>query len=122
MKNVDYGKLLPAYGRDYKTAKGATASLLAGKDWIISSMFHPNCLKPINLEQIQQDGVGKVALRYDRRSKVCFVAIPKAKLKTDTLLAPGSRQPASASNESQRLDQLAERLDRGFTSLLTSKQ
>lgn len=74
----NYGDLLPAYGRDYKTAKDAKASFLANQDWIISSVQHPYCDKPINLSQIQSDKVKQVILRFDNQRKITAVKIPQA--------------------------------------------
>ena len=73
---TNYGDLLPAYGRDYKTAKEAKEAFLAGKDWIISSIMHPYSGKPVNLPQIKEDGVTSVMLRFCGQRKVTNVKIP----------------------------------------------
>lgn len=70
----NYGDLLPAY-RDYKTAKEAKSAFLEGKDWIISSMFHPECGRYINIEDIKKDGVKTVILRFCQQRKITSVKL-----------------------------------------------
>lgn len=105
---MSYGDLLPAY-RDYKTAKEAKAAFLEGKDWIISSLFHPSAGKYINLEQIQEDHVTNVTLRFCSQTKITNVKIPK---KSATFKpSPEYNSDAQASAESQRADVLSDNLD-----------
>jgi hypothetical protein len=73
--STQFGDLLPAY-RDYKTAKEAKEALLANKDWRISSMFHPDCGRVLNLEQLQEAGVRSVVLRFCGQRKTSSVKIP----------------------------------------------
>ena len=44
--------VIPAYGRDYKTAKAAKADWAANLDFIIADHFHQYDGKPVNREQI----------------------------------------------------------------------
>lgn len=70
------GDLLPAYGRDYKTAKQAKEAFKAGEDWIISSMFHPYSGKSVNIDQLKQDpSVGSVFLRFCNKTKLISVKV-----------------------------------------------
>lgn len=105
---MSYGDLLPAY-RDYKTAKEAKAAFLEGKDWIISSLFHPSAGKYINLEQIQNSHVKSVILRFCNQTKITNVKIPP---KSDTLKPSTEYDKAcQASADSDRTDRLSDRLD-----------
>lgn len=106
---MSYGDLLPAY-RDYKTAKEAKAAFLAGKDWIISSLFNPDSGRYINLEQIQQDShVKSVILRFCNQTKITNVKIPKKSATRKP--SPEYNSAAQASAESQRADVLSDNLD-----------
>lgn len=71
------GDLLPAYGRDYKTAKEAKESFNRGDDWIISSMFHPNSGSYINITDIiNAGGKGKTfILRFSNKRKIASVRV-----------------------------------------------
>ena len=58
--------LIPAYGRDYKTAKRAKADYAAGKDFLITQFGHPYDGKPAN----RADMAGAtVTLRFDSLRK-----------------------------------------------------
>ena len=62
-------KVIPAYGRDYKSAKAAREDWNAGKDFIIADVLHPYAGKPINI----QDGAGVTHIRYSKMRKICTV-------------------------------------------------
>ena len=65
----------PAYGRDYKTAKGARASWEAGEDWIISQFFHPFDGKPVNKAQAGLEGLDEpITLRFCELRKVAVIS------------------------------------------------
>ncbi len=57
--------VLPAYGRDYKSAKTAKADWKAGKDFIIADMFNPYDGKPCSIN----DGF-PVTIRFNNLTKV----------------------------------------------------
>lgn len=70
--------LVPAYGRDYRSAKAAREAFEAGKDWLIATMFHKDCGRYCNLAGLQSDGkVSSVNLRYSNRRKLTVVSVPK---------------------------------------------
>ena len=56
--------VVPADGRDYKTAKAALADWKAGKDFIMSNLFHPSDGKRCSC----RDGM-TVMIRFDRERK-----------------------------------------------------
>jgi len=58
--------VVPAYGRDYKSAKSAKADWKAGKDFIINDFFSPYDGKPCSI----RDTKDQVMIRYDRLRKV----------------------------------------------------
>lgn len=62
--------LVPAYGRDYITAKAVKEHWEAGKDFQISNMFHPDDGRYINKE----DGRGqKFIIRFCKGTKTVAV-------------------------------------------------
>jgi hypothetical protein len=61
--------VVPAYGRDYKSAKAAKADWKAGKDFIINDFFSPYDGKPCSV----RDTKDQVMIRYDRLRKVTQV-------------------------------------------------
>lgn len=58
--------VVPAYGRDYKSAKEAKADWKAGKDFIINDFFSPYDGKPCSI----RDTKDQVLIRYDKLRKV----------------------------------------------------
>ena len=58
--------VVPAYGRDYKSAKSAKADWKAGKYFIINDFFSPYDGKPCSI----RDTKDQVMIRYDRLRKV----------------------------------------------------
>ena len=62
-------KVIPAYGRDYKSAKAAREDWNAGKDFIIAAAMHPFDGKYVS----QADNAGVTHIRYDKLTKVCAV-------------------------------------------------
>lgn len=65
-----YLTVIPAYGRDYKTAKAAKEDWQANKDFVIHSIGHPYDGKPINREQVTSE---KVTIRFCGLRKTCKV-------------------------------------------------
>ena len=64
-----YIELIPAYGRDYKSAKAARADWKANKDFVICCFGHPYDGKPINKSQAD-DTTDKYLLRFNNKTKV----------------------------------------------------
>lgn len=62
--------LLPAFGRDYTTAKAAKADFLANKDFIVADFFNPYDGKPVNREQLTGQ---TVTLRFHSKRKTTTV-------------------------------------------------
>jgi len=60
--------LIPAYGRDYKSAKAVKADWNAEKDFIIADMFNLYDGKPINKNDADRAGI-KVSIRYNKLTK-----------------------------------------------------
>ena len=60
--------VIPAYGRDYKSAKAAKQDWIDGKDFIICDMSHPYDGKPCSI----RDGL-KVFIRFDKDQKITTV-------------------------------------------------
>lgn len=68
-----YLTLVPAYGRDYKSAKAVKADWAEGKDFIIQDMSSPHDGRYIN----NADAKGlTVGIRYKRLTEVCFIKVP----------------------------------------------
>ncbi len=67
--------LLPAYGRDYKTAKDARVDFDADKDFIIADHFSKWDGKPVNKPQLVGDNYSEVTLRFCEQRKVCVVRL-----------------------------------------------
>lgn len=61
--------VIPAFGRDYKTAKDAKADWESGKDFIIQDMFSAFDGKPINKEQAD-DACMNIQIRFNRLTKI----------------------------------------------------
>ena len=59
--------VLPAYGRDYKTAKAVRADFEANKDFMICDMFSPDDGRYVNAEQLEIGDT--LAVRYDGKRK-----------------------------------------------------
>lgn len=70
--------VVPAYGRDYKTAKAASADWAQGKDFLVSNVFDPADGKPINLEDAQNAGLDQVTIRFHACAKLCVVKVKAA--------------------------------------------
>jgi hypothetical protein len=67
-----YTTLVPAYGRDYTSAKAVKADWDAGKDFVINDMSHKDDGRYINKADA---GVGKkYTIRFKRLMNVCVVS------------------------------------------------
>jgi hypothetical protein len=69
----NYSELVPAYGRDFKSAKLAKENFLSGKDWQLASVFEGGSYCGIADFLPGQ----AVLLRFDGLRKVCPVKIPQ---------------------------------------------
>ena len=76
----NYLSLLPAYGRDYRSAKDAKESFLSGKDWIDSASGSYCSVSDF------ASGV-TVNLRYKQLRSVAVVKVPKEKPKLFRVVA-----------------------------------
>ena len=70
-------ELVPAYGRDYKSAKAVKADFDANKDFLIVDLGSRYYGKPVNKQDLAIDGA-HVMIRYDRLRKVMAIKVPKA--------------------------------------------
>ena len=66
-------ELIPAYGRDYKSAAAVKAAWEEGKDFIIADMGNRWYGKPINKEGADEGKYGPVLVRYSGLRKLVIV-------------------------------------------------
>ena len=59
--------VIPAYGRDYRSAKAVAADFAANKDFLICDMFSPDDGRYINAEQLKPGDA--LSIRYARNTK-----------------------------------------------------
>lgn len=64
--------IIPAYGRDYKSAKAVRADWAAGKDFKICDMFDPDDGRYINNADAERTG-GRIMIRFDKLRKITEV-------------------------------------------------
>lgn len=69
--------LVPAFGRDYKSAKAVKADWDAGKDFLIAQYLHPYDGKYIN--KPQHPAGTTIQIRYDKRTKMCVINPPTSR-------------------------------------------
>lgn len=74
--------VVPAYGRDYRSAKAAVEDWDNGKDFAIPGGPYINNADAVNYGPQQQ--LKEVRIRYDKQRKVVVVKIPPSK-KPDNL-------------------------------------
>jgi hypothetical protein len=67
---MTYLTVIPAYGRDYRSAKLAKADWHDGKDFIIADLFNPYDGKPINKKDASNYNV---VIRFNRLTKTVNV-------------------------------------------------
>lgn len=67
--------VVPAYGRDYKSAKEVKAAWEEGKDFRIEDMSSPDDGRYINKEDAVKNGVGTVNVRYKGNRNVCPIKV-----------------------------------------------
>lgn len=61
--------LVPAYGRDYTSAKAVKADWAAGKDFIVVDFFDHYDGKAVNKQDADREGMS-VMIRYNRLQKM----------------------------------------------------
>jgi hypothetical protein len=66
--------LVPAYGRDYTSAKAVKADFEANKDFIIADLFSGSDGRYANKQDLQKD-FDQVTLRYSRLAKLTTVRL-----------------------------------------------
>jgi len=64
--------LIPAYGRDYKSAIEVKSDFYERKDFIIADFSHPYDGKAMNINDCSP---GTVNIRYSKLTKVCVVKV-----------------------------------------------
>lgn len=69
--------LIPAFGRDYKTAGLAEADFHAGRDFIVADMSNRWGGKPVNKEALLQNGISSATIRYNRKTRVVLVLVER---------------------------------------------
>lgn len=69
--------LVPAYGRDYTSKAKLEADLLAGKDFRICDISHPDNGRYVNLPQLVEAGIKSVTVRYKRLASVTVIDVRK---------------------------------------------
>lgn len=72
MKNPS--TLVPAYGRDYKSAKAARADFAAGKDFLIADISNRWDGKPCSIRDLVP---GQIKIRYAKLTKLTVYQINK---------------------------------------------
>lgn len=65
------GSIVPAYGRDYKSAKAAKEAWAEGKDFIIQNMFSPDDGRYVNIDDLAPGDTAE--LRYKNLTGVTIV-------------------------------------------------
>ena len=70
--------LVPAYGRDYRSAAAARAAFLGGADWRIAGM-HPDAGRYATVHELAPD-YGAVRLRYRGMRRVIRVCLGQLEL------------------------------------------
>lgn len=69
----EYITLVPAYGRDYKSAKEVQADWDAGKDFMIQSFGHPDDGRHINKQDAKTGMV--LNIRYKRLTQIKVIRV-----------------------------------------------
>lgn len=67
--------LTPAYGRDYTSAKAVRADFAADRDFVIADVMSMWCGSPVNRQQLRDQGVPSVSIRYARNRKIVVVRV-----------------------------------------------
>jgi hypothetical protein len=65
--------LVPAYGRDYRSAKAVKEDWKSGKDFLIADFFSPWDGKPMNIDQAEKGSA--YLIRYKGLAQICKVTV-----------------------------------------------
>lgn len=68
---MQYISCVPAYGKDYTSAKDVKAAFAADKDFLIVDVHHPDYGRYVNRQDIAGQAV-TLSIRYKRRTEVCL--------------------------------------------------
>jgi hypothetical protein len=71
-----YITLVPAYGRDYKSAKAVKVDWDAGKDFMICDVSHPDDGRYINKEDAAKLHNTVLHIRYGKLTKIYAIKLP----------------------------------------------
>jgi len=72
-----YMTLVPAYGRDYKTAKAVKADWASGKDFLVSNIMDAGDGKPFNKQDAATLAPVTLNIRYNGLSQIAQVKVTK---------------------------------------------
>ena len=72
-------KLVPAYGRDYKSKKALLTDWEAGKDFRICDISSPDDGRLVNLEDALHAGIAIVNIRYKKLTQVAMIKVKAPK-------------------------------------------
>jgi hypothetical protein len=72
MRTITIG---PAYGRDYTSKAKALADWDANKDFVIHDLFHNGYVSKSQKDQLIQDGITKIMLRYNKMHMVVLIKL-----------------------------------------------
>lgn len=64
-------QLIPAYGRDYKSAKAVKSAWNEGKDFQIADFFHPDNGRYINLPDSRKGDI--LNIRFNANRDICQI-------------------------------------------------
>jgi len=64
--------LIPAYGRDYKSALAVKTDFHAGKDFLVADFSHQYDGKPMSINDCSP---GAVNIRYSKLTKICVITV-----------------------------------------------
>ena len=68
-------RVIPAYGRDYKSKAAIIDDWRGGKDFILADVLHPYDGKPVNREGARRAGETQVQVRYGKLRKACVIDV-----------------------------------------------
>ena len=73
-------RVIPAYGRDYKSKAAVLADLRAGKDFLISDMSSSYDGRYLNLADLESEPDWfQLNVRYAKLTKVCVLTLKEAR-------------------------------------------
>lgn len=105
-------KIIPAYGRDYKSRAAVISDWVDDKDFTVADLSSPHDGRKVNRADALRAGITKVIARFDKLRKITLfrvdVARPKARLKRVVINAPLSswQRALKAVNRSKDVDDI----------------